>query len=466
MNRCVDYRPAIALLLASGAAFGQCEPTWDGEIGSPGVGDGYLGAFATWDDGSGEAIYAGGSFDVIGGTRKRLVAEYDPIAGEWKAMRSGLDRGSTNGFVTSITGFMTPTGEKLIVGGFWNNADRVPDTRSIAAWDGSAWSSLEPQWEGVGGVVSVWALATGDIGAGERLFVGGSFPTAGAVSAGGIAAWDGTAWEQLGDGIGIGGSFSPNVFDIEVFDDGSGPAVFIGGRFDFVDGVPATYVAKWDGVEWSEVGDGLISLSPLFGVEAMTVFDDGTGPALYVAGADFAPVGEPSASVARWDGAEWKTIGADLGGRITSLQVFDDGSGAGEQLYLGGTATPGVNYLAKLVGGEWEVAWGGITGGAIPPSSFPSVFALGRYHNALLVGGNFTAVGDPAASANGAAMLVSCAEDCYADCDGDGELTFFDFLCFQNAFAAAAPYADCDGSGSLDFFDFLCFQNLFDAGCP
>lgn len=27
-------------------------------------------------------------------------------------------------------------------------------------------------------------------------------------------------------------------------------------------------------------------------------------------------------------------------------------------------------------------------------------------------------------------------------------------------------YADCDQSGSLDFFDFLCFQNEFAAGCP
>jgi hypothetical protein len=55
---------------------------------------------------------------------------------------------------------------------------------------------------------------------------------------------------------------------------------------------------------------------------------------------------------------------------------------------------------------------------------------------------------------------------CYADCDESGDLDFFDFLCFQNAFAAGEPYADCDGSGSLDFFDFLCFQNEFAAGCP
>jgi hypothetical protein len=55
---------------------------------------------------------------------------------------------------------------------------------------------------------------------------------------------------------------------------------------------------------------------------------------------------------------------------------------------------------------------------------------------------------------------------CYADCDGSGSLDFFDFLCFQNLFAAGAAAADCDESGTLDFFDFLCFQNAFAAGCP
>ncbi len=53
----------------------------------------------------------------------------------------------------------------------------------------------------------------------------------------------------------------------------------------------------------------------------------------------------------------------------------------------------------------------------------------------------------------------------YADCDGSGGLDFFDFLCFQNAFAAGDSYANCDGAGGLDFFDFLCFQNEFAGGC-
>ena len=54
---------------------------------------------------------------------------------------------------------------------------------------------------------------------------------------------------------------------------------------------------------------------------------------------------------------------------------------------------------------------------------------------------------------------------CYADCDCDVEVTLFDFLCYQNSFAAGDDYADCDGDVALTFFDFLCFQNEFAAGC-
>ncbi len=55
---------------------------------------------------------------------------------------------------------------------------------------------------------------------------------------------------------------------------------------------------------------------------------------------------------------------------------------------------------------------------------------------------------------------------CRADFDGDGELSIFDFLGFQNAFDAGDLAADFDGDGSLSIFDFLAFQNEFDAGCP
>jgi hypothetical protein len=57
------------------------------------------------------------------------------------------------------------------------------------------------------------------------------------------------------------------------------------------------------------------------------------------------------------------------------------------------------------------------------------------------------------------------APPCRADMDGDGSLTIFDFLAYQNAFDAGDFLADFDGDGELTIFDFLAFQNEFDAGC-
>ncbi|UYV12693.1 MAG: FG-GAP-like repeat-containing protein [Phycisphaera sp.] len=54
---------------------------------------------------------------------------------------------------------------------------------------------------------------------------------------------------------------------------------------------------------------------------------------------------------------------------------------------------------------------------------------------------------------------------CPADLDGDGDLTIFDFLAFQNLFDAGDVAADFDGDGVLTIFDFLVFQNLFQDGC-
>lgn len=58
------------------------------------------------------------------------------------------------------------------------------------------------------------------------------------------------------------------------------------------------------------------------------------------------------------------------------------------------------------------------------------------------------------------------AVTCRADCDGDGTLTVFDFLCFFSLFDSGDLAADCDGDGTLTLFDFLCFQSEFDTGCP
>ena len=56
-------------------------------------------------------------------------------------------------------------------------------------------------------------------------------------------------------------------------------------------------------------------------------------------------------------------------------------------------------------------------------------------------------------------------DSCYADCEGDGDLDIFDYLCFLDRFANQEAYADCEGDGDWDIFDFLCYQGKYANGC-
>jgi len=123
----------------------------------------------------------------------------------------------------------------------------------------------------------VTALAVYDDGSGPALYAGGEFSTAGGVAAMRIARWNGSSWSSLGSGI------SRAVNALAVYDDGAGPALYAGGYFTAADGVAANRIAKWDGSSWSALGSG-IGIDTNDAVFALTVFDDGAGPALFAGG--------------------------------------------------------------------------------------------------------------------------------------------------------------------------------------
>jgi hypothetical protein len=62
-------------------------------------------------------------------------------------------------------------------------------------------------------------------------------------------------------------------------------------------------------------------------------------------------------------------------------------------------------------------------------------------------------------------VVIPLSGECYADCDGDGDLTLFDFLCFVNDFNTQGAYSNCDGEDGHTLFDFLCYVNAFNGGC-
>ncbi len=89
----------------------------------------------------------------------------------------------------------------------------------------------------------VEALTVFDDGAGPGLYAGGHFSTAGGALANGIAKWDGTTWTPLGSGMNV--SSSRAVTSLTVFDDGTGRALYAGGSFTTAGGIASRGIAKW-----------------------------------------------------------------------------------------------------------------------------------------------------------------------------------------------------------------------------
>jgi hypothetical protein len=224
---------------------------------------------------------------------------------------------------------------------------------------------------------AAYAMAVFNDGTGPALFVGGYFTTAGGNAASRIAKWNGTSFSNLGVGV------NSNVTSFAVFDDGSGPALFVGGTFTTAGGNTANRIAKWDGHNWTTLGAGLTN-----NVQSLCVFDDGTGPHLYAGGGFSSPFGG-SGFVSKWTGSVWSNLG-QLNGVANSLVVFNDGSGA--KLYAGGSFSVAdnnqVGAIARWNGSTWEaLPAGGVNGSvnAMLPftdSTGPSLCVAGGFGSA------------------------------------------------------------------------------------
>jgi hypothetical protein len=248
--------------------------------------------------------------------------------------------------------------------------------------------------------------------AGSSLLVSGAFFNFAGMKARYLVRWDGQQWHAMN---------APGAAQAMVtWDDGTGPSLYIG--WSGLSNYPPLSqhgIARWTGTEWVDVGGGLYEIaSGVGGVWDMKVFDDGTGPALFVLGRfNFAggPNGIPARNIAKWDGHAWHALGAGVGGFPNHLAIADDGRG-------------------------------------------PSLF----------VEGSFSTVGG--GNARNIAQWVGCkgGRQCYPDCDNNRTLNANDFQCFMDRFAAKDPYANCDqstASPAIDAADFACFLNRFAAGC-
>lgn len=177
----------------AGGASAASIARWNGTSWS-GVGAGLADtvyALAVFDDGngSGPALYAGGDFSFMASPPDTLnrIARWD--GAQWNPLADGLDN-----TVRALHVFDDGTGDALYAGGAFTTAGGVSANR-IARWNADEWSRL---W--VGMTDTVLAFTTFDDGTniGQALYAGGDFIGAGGQLANRIAQWGCTNWAATG----------------------------------------------------------------------------------------------------------------------------------------------------------------------------------------------------------------------------------------------------------------------------
>jgi hypothetical protein len=172
----------------------------------------------------------------------------------------------------------------------------------------------------------------------DRLIAAGRFSIAGATLANNIAAWDGTTWFPLGNGI--GGDF-PAVKALIAYDG----KLVAGGGFTSADDAPVNNVAIWDGNSWSPMGDGLTDT-----VSALAVYEGELYAASYT-GRTFDS--SLRATLFKWDGSAWIAIASSTTSIYYDLQVYDGklivGTYTGLRAWNGTSLSPWGTDLTGIV---------------------------------------------------------------------------------------------------------------------
>ena len=383
------------------------------------VGDGYL--------------YAGGSFATSGGVTATNVSRWNLATPAWSSLTSGGQQGVASAGVVRA---LAHDGSRLFVGGDFTAG--IGQSAYLTAWtDAGGWATV-----GTGMGANVHALSvSGAVGSGGALFAGGTFTTAGGVSANRIARWNGSAWTALGTGVAsgtvmslyadaattcyAGGSFtSIGGVSVERIGRWNGSAwstlgtagangcnlnpnaiasalgqVLVGGTFTAVatSTVGQSYLASWNGTSW-----GGIDTASRTGVDRPEVRDAVVvGGNLYVAG-DFTSIaGVSRLRTAMWNGSSWSSLGSGVSGSVRNLLVVGtDIYACGAFASAGGVANTSRIAKYDTLTGTWSAVGRGLSGGAFTAS------VLCSWNGGVVVAGSFTTATNADASTVSASNIA------------------------------------------------------------
>jgi hypothetical protein len=282
--------------LEAGGAVVSGIATWNGAVWEPLVGStgaigvsilplGFVSALAVYNG----DLYVGGMFQRAGGIVVNNIARWN--GSDWSAVTGPSGFGTNNGGSDIAPVFdMTTVGGRLVAAGEFTTAGGVA-ANSVAAWNGSTWSSLGQPVETLtilavenfnGRLVAsrsyaednvtvkdiawrdngVWSVL-GGAGGGRvdfdvrdmaifkgLLIAGGQFSQIGGLTVNGVAAWNGSAWSALSGPSGVGTDGA--VFAVTAH----WGFLTVGGLFNQAGGVAASNIARWNGAAWSALPGG------------------------------------------------------------------------------------------------------------------------------------------------------------------------------------------------------------------
>ncbi len=301
-------------------------------------------------------LYAGGSFSGIcttgacgATTTANRVAQFG--AGTWSTVGNGFDSNVLSLFVSGST---------IYAGGDFtgicnNAACGTPTTANhVAQFSAGSWTAVG---NGVDNSITAVAAIGPTVYAGG--FIAGICTNAACnpkTSVTRIAQFNAGSWTPIGANNSVDGN---GIQTLAV----NGSDIYVAGFFKVAGPVPANRVAKWDGTNWSAVGNGLN------GLVLSLVWSSGT---LY-AGGQFTGVCNDAACsstttanrVAQFSGGSWSAVGNGLNEQVNTLAV------AGMTLYAGGDftgicnnaacgATTTVNHVAQFAAGSWSTVGNGL----------------------------------------------------------------------------------------------------------
>jgi hypothetical protein len=363
---------------------------WSATFGDPGLQVAGLQGAIPAAGPSATAVDADGNYYLVGGGWNRLdgmdgtgYAVWNRATDTW-SLFGGI---ATNGGIFAMG--VAPDGT-VYVGGQWSfflAGTALLQTGGIVKWDGTQWSEVGGGLSGGFPFASVEAIT---FDADGNLYVGGIFSTAGGVPARNVARWDGTNWSALGNGL------ETRVAELAFGPDGK---LYAGGVFAEGD---LRRIACWDGTMWTGLSQGFTS-----GEVNSIVFDDEGN--LY-AGGTFFFISDPNVGpnfietnhVAQWDGIEWKPMGSGFNEVVRSLVYVGGRLYAGGQFTATGDETTPLSKVAVWDNAEWKALGDGMDLIEGPSQdSEPNVFHLDLSVNpddpmdkVIIAGGPFDRAGD------------------------------------------------------------------------